>query len=76
MKTTSPQCPKCGICDSRVVQTCRLFDGSQVRRRRCAGCDNLWYTNQPAERPVSRQQLLWADGAVTGLCRPRKERAS
>ncbi len=72
--TTAVTC-RCGIADSRVVQTSRLDDGTWVRRRRCEGCGKAIYTSQPPESPVESWRIMWAakesrnapGGKVTGL---------
>lgn len=67
MKSTSPQCPHCKMWESRVIQTCRLSNGAQVRRRRCSCCGKAWYTRQPAEVEIKKWQLAWSQGSVIGL---------
>ena len=45
----TPQCPKCRVYETRVVNTAFTEAREIVRRRRCAICDHRWYTIQMAE---------------------------
>lgn len=69
---TAVTCPRCGIADSRVIQTSRLDDGMWVRRRRCTSCGKSIYTRQPPEELIDSSRIIWSvgcsnSGRVAGL---------
>lgn len=51
------RCPECGSMRIRVVTTMHTEEGDWVRRRCCLACEHRWYTFQPPEVPLSKEQI-------------------
>jgi hypothetical protein len=53
------KCPNCGTLNSSVQNSKPTPDGGRMRRRICVDCTHVWYTYQPPEAPIDKEQLYW-----------------
>ncbi len=73
------RCPFCQSDDTKVLDTCLIDDGSQVRRRECTSCGERYSTRETVDLNLPRliksddsRETFSEDKLRSGLFKPRK----